>query len=169
MFHISGKFQINSYLTSIWISHNVGLKQRNCRENECKISSLRRHGEYKISPMSAAFKEGVLLRHFTNHGAIRIHEFTISRFHKGFFLFSRITNDIVFTISRTLFFNFTIFTNKKTAFTTSRTPLGGLFYYSCRLIFYSIWLKWEDAVLNEFYFYNETKIKIQNVKKIYLL
>ena len=57
----------------------------------------------------------------------RIHEEKdrFSRFHEGFFLFSRITNDIVFTISRTLFFNFTIFTNKKTAFTTSRTPLGG--------------------------------------------
>ena len=58
----------------------------------------------------------------------RIHEEKdrFSRFHEGFFLFSRITNDIVFTISRTLFFNFTIFTNKKRLSRLHEYPWGGL-------------------------------------------
>ena len=108
----------------------------NCRQNTTKrvyfeqflhfvVAMTNKNGSY-VSRLQG----GVIIETFhesRSYQNSRIHEEKdrFSRFHEGFFLFSRITNDIVFTISRTLFFNFTIFTNKKTAFTTSRTPLGG--------------------------------------------
>ena len=107
----------------------------NCRQNTTKrvyleqflhfvVAMTNKNGSYvsrlQIGDIIETFHE---LRSYQNSW---IHEEKdrFSRFHEGFCLFSRITNDIVFTISRTLFFNFTIFTNKKTAFTTSRNPVG---------------------------------------------
>ena len=75
-------------------------------------------------------RKGVIMTFFAlgSYQNSRIHEAKnrFSGFYNGFYLFSRITKDIGFTISRTLFFHFTIFTNEKSAFTTSRNPLGGL-------------------------------------------
>ena len=102
-------------------------KKSECIWNNFFSSSQRRskNGSY----LSRLQIRGGIVTYYESRSSqtSRIHDEKnkLSRFHAGFFRFSRITNDIVFTISRTLFFNFTIFTNKKMAFTTSRIPLGG--------------------------------------------
>ena len=81
-------------------------------------------GTCNFSSVTMTFRKWILSQQFSNKGCYcdisrvtKLSDFTNSRrkkklsgFHVGFSLFSRITNDIVFTISRALSFSFTMFT-----------------------------------------------------------